>query len=233
MTEATKRLPQTFFFDLDGTLTDPFLGITNCIRFACAELDMPAPPAAELGWCIGPPLRTSFVQLVGDAHADQAVDLYRERFAEVGLFENSKYSRVDELLSYINSMGSVCYVASSKPLVFVKRILTHFDLADYFVEAYGSELSGARSDKTELLAWALAKTGADASCSVMIGDRKHDAVGALNNGLRAWGAGWGYGSEDELVGAGVEAVFGDVGEMLESLVGAVRVRRDRGADSAG
>ena len=148
-------VPQTFFFDLDGTLTDPFPGITNCIRFACSELNVPAPPAADLKWCIGPPLRASFIQLVGDLQADRAVDLYPERFADVGSFENSKYSGVDELLSYIKGMGALCYVASSKSLMFVERILKHFDLAEYFIATFGSELSGVRSDKTELLAWVL------------------------------------------------------------------------------
>lgn len=209
--------PEVFFFDLDGTLTDPFVGITNCIRFAVTELELPAPDAADLGWCIGPPLRESFVHLVGEGRADRAVDLYRERFAEVGLFENSKYSRVEELLNNIREMGCFCYVASSKPLVFVERILTHFKLAPFFAGVFGAELSGVRSDKTELLAWALEKTGAEAAMSVMIGDRQHDALGALNNGMRAWGAGWGYGSQEELQAAGVEAWFAEVGELVDFL----------------
>jgi len=211
---AANRFPDSWFFDLDGTVTDPFVGITNCIRFALTELGAEAPAANDLGWCIGPPLRDSFVQLVDEARADEAVELYRQRFADVGLFENSKYSGIDELLNAVNGMGAVCYVASSKPLVFVERILERFELTKYFQQSFGSELSGVRSDKTELLAYALEQTRADASRSVMIGDRKHDTIGALNNGLRSWGAGWGFGSREELLGAGTEIVFDDVAELL-------------------
>jgi len=207
-------LPDIWFFDLDGTLTDPFVGITSCIRFALSELAADVPAAADLGWCIGPPLRDSFVQLLDEQRADRAVELYRQRFADVGLFENKKYPAVDQLLTAINAMNAVCYVASSKPLVFVERILERFELSRYFIRSFGSELSGLRSDKTELLAYALEQTGAEANRCVMVGDRKHDAIGARNNDIRSWGAGWGFGSRAELEAAGAEIVFSDCAELL-------------------
>ena len=172
------------------------------------------PAAADLSWCIGPPLRDIFVQLLDEQRADRACELYRERFADVGLFENTKYSGIDELMININDLGAICYVASSKPLVFVERILEHFEFAQYFAQSFGAELSGVRSDKTELLAYALEQTGAVASRSVMVGDRKHDAIGANNNGIRSWGAGWGFGSRAELQAAGAEIVFADSAELL-------------------
>jgi len=207
-------LPEVWFFDLDGTLTDPFIGITNCIRFALTELGADVPAATDLGWCIGPPLRDSFVQLLDEQRADRAVELYRQRFADVGLLENRKYPGVDALLTAINTMDAVCYVASSKPLVFVEQILERFELSRHFTRSFGSELSGLRSDKTELLTFALEQTGAEANRCVMIGDRKHDVIGARNNGIRSWGAGWGFGSRAELETAGAEIVFADCAQLL-------------------
>ena len=187
----------TLFFDLDGTLTDPQEGITGCIRFAMQQLRTEAPAQDQLTWCIGPPLRESFVELVGEHRADAAVEFYRQRFATIGLYENELYSGIPQLLDELCSRGYLLFVASSKPRVFVERILQHFDLDRYFSAIYGSELDGRLQDKSELLEFALADQKLQGSDCVMIGDRHHDALGAANNGMDFIGVLYGFGSAEE------------------------------------
>ena len=218
---SVSRAPVALFFDLDGTLTDPKLGITNCIRHAMQSLDMPAPHADELEWCIGPPLFDSFVQLVGEAYAARAVGLYRERFAEIGLFENVPYAGIESVLQHCAEHHPL-YVASSKPRVFVERILERFKLADYFRQAFGSELDGTRSNKSELLAYALQTTRETAESSVMIGDRMHDAAGAASQGMSMVGVLYGYGSRAELSEAGVQTLVATPEELPNAILRATR-----------
>ena len=192
----------TVFFDLDGTLTDPKVGITASIQYALQKLDVPVPAQDDLTWCIGPPLRASFVALLGgEARADRGVDLYRERFADVGLFENELYDGVVDTLTRV-APGRRLFVATSKPHVFAERIIDHFELRRHFARVFGSELDGTRVDKSDLLRFALDQTSTDPARAIMIGDRKHDIIGAANNGMATIGALYGYGSRDELTSAG-------------------------------
>ncbi len=195
------------FFDLDGTLTDPRTGITRSIQYALDKLDHPVPTEPELLWCIGPPLRASFATLLGrDDLADAAVALYRERFADIGLFENAVYPGVADLLSTLCGTGRRLFVATSKPAIYAERIIAHFGLGAHFESVFGSELDGTRADKTELLGYALQITGADAQRAVMIGDRRHDMIGARNHGMTAIGVLYGFGTEAELREAGAHHV---------------------------
>ncbi|WP_291850436.1 HAD family hydrolase [Bradyrhizobium sp.] len=196
------------FFDLDGTLTDPKPGITKSIQYALQRLDHPAIPTDdELTWCIGPPLRTSFVRLLGGEHsADRAVSLYRERFSDVGLYENAVYDGIDEVLTALRASGHRLFVATSKALVFADRIIDHFGLRDHFERVFGAELDGTRADKSDLLQYALKETAVDPSKTLMVGDRSHDMVGARNNGMKGIGVLYGYGSREELLEAGARHV---------------------------
>jgi phosphoglycolate phosphatase len=197
------RTEATLFFDLDGTLTDPKPGITTSIQYALERLDRPVPSQDELTWCIGPPLRASFVTLLGgEALADRAVAHYRERFGDVGLFENSLYPDIANVLATLAETPRRMFVATSKPHVFAGRIIDHFGLAGYFERVFGSELDGTRVHKADLLAYALAETRVTPSRALMIGDRSHDVVGAKANGIDAIGVTYGYGSREELVAAG-------------------------------
>jgi phosphoglycolate phosphatase len=197
----------TIFFDLDGTLTDPKPGITRSIQYALDKLDCAVPPEDELTWCIGPPLRASLKKLVGsDDLADKAVSLYRERFAGIGIFENEIYPGIEETLSVLAKSGRRLFVATSKPSVYAERIIDHFKLRVYFERVFGSELDGRRSDKTELLRYALEATAVDPLQAIMIGDRSHDMIGARNNGMIAVGVLYGYGSKEELLDAGAHQV---------------------------
>ncbi len=195
----------TIFFDLDGTLSDPKPGITGSIQYALEKLNIRVPTQDELTWCIGPPLRASFVALLGgEQRADRGVELYRERFGTIGLFENTLYDGIVPVLAALHGSGRKLYVATSKPHVFADRIIDHFDLRKYFTRVFGSELDGTRVDKSDLLRYALDETETDPARAIMIGDRKHDVIGAANNGIAAIGAIYGYGGRSELTEAGAK-----------------------------
>ena len=206
---------EAIFFDLDGTLTDPKPGITRSIQYALQKLDHPTIPTEdELTWCIGPPLRASFATMLGDHVADQAVTLYRERFSDVGLYENGVYDGIGDVLRTLCTAGHRLFVATSKPHVFAERIIDHFGLRDHFERVFGSELDGTRVNKSDLLAYALQQTGVDPAKSLMIGDRSHDMTGAKNNGMRRIGVLYGYGSRGELLEAGAQHVCATPDEIL-------------------
>ncbi len=196
-------------FDLDGTLTDPREGITRSIAYALERMGVAPPPLEALTFAIGPPLRASFAQLLGsDAPAgiERAIALYRERFADVGLFENRPYDGIEAALGALRASGAALFVATSKPAVYARRIVEHFGLHEHFGEVHGCELDGTREDKRELLAHLLPHHGLDAARTVMIGDRGADMRAARHHGVAALGALWGYGSEAELREHGAHAL---------------------------
>lgn len=200
--------------DLDGTLTNPELGITRCIRYAIAELGREVADDVDLRWCIGPPLQGSLERLLGNAQdAERALVLYRERFGEVGLFENEVYAGIPEVLAALRAGGERLFVATSKPTVYAERIIDHFGLASHFEAVFGSELDGTRTDKSDLLGWIMAGQGLAAADTIMIGDRRHDVVGARNNGLRSIGVLYGFGGREELVAAGADQLCARPGEL--------------------
>jgi phosphoglycolate phosphatase len=204
-------------FDLDGTLTDPFVGITTCIRFALTALGRPAPPADELRWCIGPPLKQSLATLLGAGHAhlaDEALAKYRERFGSVGLFENTLYPAVPGVLEALKADGHLLRVATSKPRIYATRIVEHFGLLPFFESVEGSELDGRHVDKGPLIAHILETHGLAPGDVLMIGDREHDVAGARANGVAAIGVLWGYGSRAELEGAGAIACAATPDDLL-------------------
>ncbi len=212
-------------FDLDGTLTDAKEGILRCLRYALEKMDRPAPPAEDLMWCIGPPLLTCFRKILDDPDGERALQAlahYRERFGRVGKFENRLYPGISETLTRLCGMGIRCFVATSKPLVFAAEIIDHFDLAKHFETVYGSELSGVRSDKGELIGYVLEREGLRPEETVMIGDRREDAAGARKCGVVCIGAGYGYAAEGELAGAGV-AFIADRPADIPDLIGKIGV----------
>ncbi|UZE47817.1 HAD family hydrolase [Rhodopseudomonas sp. P2A-2r] len=215
------------FLDLDGTLTDPKVGITRSIQHALAALDQPVPAEQDLLWCIGPPLITSFRTMLGDeARAARAVTLYRERFSDIGLYENKLYDGIHELLTGLKAAGPRLFVATSKAHVFASRIIEHFGLAGYFEHVYGAELDGTRGEKTALLHYALDQRGLAGNRAVMVGDRSFDMIGARNNAMTPVGVLYGYGNEQELRGAGAAHVCVTpqaVGVRLAGLLGATKI----------
>ena len=210
------RKMDAIYFDLDGTLTDPKPGITRSIQYALQRLDHDTIPTEdELTWCIGPPLRASFVRLLGGDHAaDRAVALYRERFSDIGLYENGVYDGIDEVLTALRASGHRLFVATSKAHVFAERIIDHFGLRRHFERVFGAELDGTRADKSHLLEYALKEASVDPFKTLMIGDRSHDMVGAKNNGMKGIGVLYGYGSRDELLQAGAHRICATPGAIL-------------------
>jgi phosphoglycolate phosphatase len=207
---------QTIYFDLDGTLTNPKPGITRSIQYALERLGQAVPSGDELTWCIGPPLHASLKRLVGsDELADRALLLYRERFIDIGLFENEAYGGIEETLTALSATSERMFVATSKPAVYAERIIDHFGLQRYFERVFGSELDGTRTDKGDLLRYALDAAKVDPRMAIMIGDRSHDVVGARKNGMTAIGVLYGYGSEDELRSAGAHHICAVHPELLD------------------
>ena len=195
----------TIFFDLDGTLTDPREGITRCIAHALERMGVAPPPEPELVFAIGPPLRASLAQLLGNeerAHVEQALAHYRERFGDVGLFENAPYEGIADALTALRAAGARLFVATSKPLVYAERIVRHFGLETHFEAVHGCELDGTREDKRELLPYILATHRIAPAGTTMVGDRGVDMRAARLHGLHGLGALWGYGSRGELLDAG-------------------------------
>ncbi|MBJ9974524.1 HAD family hydrolase [Pseudomonas sp. S75] len=190
----------TILFDLDGTLTDPRLGITRSIQYALAKLGIDEPDLTRLEHFIGPPLLQAFMQFYGfdEAKAWQAVNFYRERFRVTGLYENQVFEGIPALLQALNEQGRTLYVATSKPWEFAREIARHFAFDRYFKVIYGSELDGTRTNKVELIAHLLHEERLDPTQTLMIGDRKHDLIGAHSNGLQAVAVGYGFGSREEL-----------------------------------
>lgn len=189
------------FFDLDGTLTDPALGITNAVMYALRHYGIDVRDRRELYPFIGPPLTDSFERYFGFTHeqAVEAVEVYRVYFRDIGLFENTVYPGIPELLSALTAAGAKLVLATSKPTVFAERILEHFGLRQFFHLVCGSELNGERVEKADVIRYALEKLAVtDQSRVVMVGDRSFDIEGAAACGLSAIGVSYGYGSAEEL-----------------------------------
>jgi phosphoglycolate phosphatase len=207
-------------FDLDGTLTDPRSGIVASIRFALDQLGAPCPSDDRLAAFIGPPLRATFATLLDTTDSSQieaAIDLYRQRFVSSGIYENQLYPGVPLMLDQAQEISTAMFVATSKPAVYAERIVQHLGLDHYFVKVYGPELDGRRDDKVELMAYLLATEGVAAKDAVMIGDRAADVRAAKANRVGSIGVLWGYGSEQELIDAGADALCKTPSELAGHL----------------
>lgn len=206
------------FFDLDGTLTDPALGITNSFIHAIKYFGLEVPSYETLCSFIGPPLPDTFKQQFGfsDEKAAEGVKKYREYFSEKGLLENSVYPGIPELLAQLKQQGKKLVVATSKPEEYSVRIIEHFGLAQYFENVCGSLMDESRSKKDEVIAYAIERNGiSDKSKILMIGDRKHDILGAKKVGLKSCGVLFGYGSLEELQTAGADFIAQNIQELKD------------------
>ena len=211
-------------FDLDGTLTDPKVGICTCVQYALKSFGIEEPDLDRLEPFIGPPLKDSFMQYydMSEEQAEKAIEKYRERFSETGLFENEVYAGIPQMLSDLKSVGMKLAVASSKPTVYVKRILEHFGIAKYFDAVVGSELDGTRVNKDEVVQEALRQLfdeqTYDKGKVYMIGDRHFDVEGAHALGIESVGVTYGYGSMEELKAAKSEYIIRSVDELHRFLL---------------
>lgn len=207
----------TILFDLDGTLTDPGLGITNSVAYALKKWGIEVEDRTTLYPFIGPPLMYSFQTFYGFSaeQSERAVEYYREYFREKGMLENEVYEGVEEMLKSLKSAGKRLIIATSKPEEFAVKILEHFGLAQYFEYIAGATMDAGRNKKGDVIAYALKSCGiTDLSGVVMVGDREHDVLGAKENGLDSIGVLFGYGSREELEAAGATYVAETVGDIL-------------------
>jgi phosphoglycolate phosphatase len=220
-------------FDLDGTLTDPKPGIVGSMRFALDQLQIACPSDDVLASYIGPPLRGTFGTLLNTSDAErieEALRLYRQRFAVTGLYENKVYKGVSAMLETVVHMGCAAYVVTSKPAVYAERIVSHLRLGHHFRKVYGAELDGRWDDKAELLAYLLVTEGVGPSAAVMVGDRAADIMAAKANEIRSIGVLWGYGSEAELAAAGAHRLCRTPSELATYLLEA---RSNKSWDTSG
>jgi phosphoglycolate phosphatase len=192
--------------DLDGTLIDPRPGIVGSVQHALTELGETPPPADELTWAIGPPLRTTFTRLLGPGRAEAAVALYRQHYGAGAMYDVLVYAGIPEALAALRDAGLRLVVVTAKPHVFAVPIMERVGLMGHVSGLYGPELDGTRDDKAHLLAHALESEGIAAADAIMVGDRAFDMTAAARNGVRALGVTWGYGSVAELAGAGATAL---------------------------
>ena len=204
-------------FDLDGTLTDPGLGITNSVMYALKKFGIYENDRTSLYRFIGPPLKESFADFCGFSpeQCELAVSYYREHFRDTGIFENSVYTGIPELLTQLKERGRTLIVATSKPEVFAVRILKHFGLYRHFAYTAGAAMDDSRSLKADVIRYALEQCGVtDKSEAVMIGDRKHDIIGAKENGIHSVGVLYGYGDIAELQAAGADCIAAEPADIL-------------------
>ena len=204
----------TVLFDLDGTLTDSAAGIIDSYRYALGKLGLQAGDGA-IRACIGPPIHAGLCSLgVPEDKMEDAIFLYREYFSVTGIFANRLYEGVGAMLQELRARGRALGVATAKPEPYAKTILDHFGVARYFDAVSGSSFGGRLLDKVEIVSHALDLLGGPASAGVaMVGDREHDMYAARRLGLAAIGATWGYGTEEELLGAGAQALAASPAEV--------------------
>ncbi len=208
-------------FDLDGTITDSALGITNSVKYALNKLNAPIPPYETLCKFIGPPLLDGFRDICGfDAEkAQEAVKLYREYYETTGLYENAVYDGIPEFLRALKEKGKTVILATSKPEKFARLILEHFNLIQYFDYAAGATIDETRNKKDAVIAYALKECNiTDKSLAVMVGDRHHDIFGAKVNGISCVGVLYGFGNLEELTAAGADYIAENIDELYKILL---------------
>ena len=206
-------------FDLDGTLTDSGPGIMKAGQYALRAFGIER-DWRELSFFVGPPLSETFAHFVSAENVDAAVAKFREYYQQDGWLDNAPYPGIPALLADLHARGCQLVLATSKPEEYARRIMEHFDLAQYFTAICGATLDETRTDKAEVIAYALDTIGlTDKTGVVMVGDREHDVIGAKKNALPCIGALYGYGTREELRSAGAAAIADTVDDLHKLLLG--------------
>ncbi|MFP3040838.1 HAD-IA family hydrolase [Treponema primitia] len=189
---------ENILFDLDGTLTDPYLGITNSVKYALEKFNILENDINKLKLFIGPPLEKSFIEYYqfDKNKAKIAIEYYREYFSEKGIYENKLYDNIENLLNDMKNKN--CILATSKPKKFALEILKYFKIDQYFNEIIGSNLDGTLSEKEEIIKYIIEENNLNKTETIMVGDRKYDIIGAHKNNIHSVAVMYGYGSKEEL-----------------------------------
>ena len=209
--EKLDKMYDICFFDLDGTIIDSSPGITNSVMYALEKIGIEETEREKLYKFIGPPLTASFARFYGfdDEKSWKAVEYYREYYQDTGIFECSVYPGFEKSLKALKTAGKRLFVATSKPEVYARRIIEHFDLDQYFEYVAGMELDGGRGSKAEVIGYLIDTCRMqDKKRILMIGDREHDVLGAKQEGLDCMGVLYGFGNREELEKAGAVYIAG-------------------------
>lgn len=212
---------KVILFDLDGTITDPKIGITKSFQYALQHFGIQVDNLDALEPVIGPPLKKSFSEFyhLPEEQIESAIEKYRERFSTVGLYENEIYDGMENLLKELSEAGYILEIASSKPTVFVEKICEHFKIKQYFTHIVGSFLDGRRGEKEEVVEEAIRLSKATPDHIIMVGDRIYDVIGAHKKGIAVIGVSYGYGGRQELEEAGADVIVDTVAQLREELLG--------------
>lgn len=210
-------MKKTLLFDLDGTLTDSGEGIINCAILALEHFGLPIPDRETLRVFVGPPLHETFIKFgVPADKADEAVSVYRSRYIPIGMYENTPYPGIRELLETLKAQGHTLYVATSKPEWMAVDILKKFRLDGYFDLICGATMDTSRTDKGQVIAYLLEQAGGTGQ-AIMVGDTKFDVIGAAAHNIPTVGVSWGYGTVADMLSAGAAAIANTTQELLELL----------------
>lgn len=207
---------KTIIFDLDGTISDPFVGISRSINFALEALDHPAVDPEQVRPLIGPPLTEIFEFLLGPlpgTKMDKLIDLYRDRYARVGYAENRLYDDIPDIIESLSRTGYVLGVCTSKRGDYARRIIEMFGLSQYFSFVDG----GAGMDKRQQIRL-LVRNGVVGDSAIMVGDRAMDIDAGKSNALASAGVLWGFGEKNELVNADPDYILETPAELLRLLI---------------
>jgi phosphoglycolate phosphatase len=220
-------------FDLDGTLTNPLLGISRCTIHAMTEMGLEPPRPEDVAAFIGPPIREAF-ELMGvpASRVEEAVALYRERYAPIGMFENELIDGIPECLEQLGSLDVRLAVATSKVELYASEILEHFGIADHFDVVAGAHFDGTHADKSVIVADCLRRIGPRVGAA-MVGDRHHDVSGARDAHISSVGVTWGFGAREELERAGATRIVDSPADLVASLVDVLGVSADAAPGRSG
>lgn len=208
---------KTIIFDLDGTLTDSGEGIINCAILGLEHFGLPIPSREAMRVFVGPPLHKTFVEFgVPEDKADKAVEVYRSRYTTIGLFENTPYPGIEDLLTTLKQRGHRLMVATSKPEGMSLRILEKFNMTRYFDMICGASMDRSRVCKEDVIAYLLSQCG-EQDAPIMVGDTHYDVEGAAAHGIPTVGVAWGYGTVEDMQKAGAVAIAYTMDELLALL----------------
>lgn len=211
------------FFDLDGTLTASGEGIANAARYALEQMGIVENDREKLMKFVGPPLKETFPAFYGfnETETELAIKHFRVYYGEKGMYENRPYPGIEALLAKLRKKGYYTAIATSKLESVALSVVDHFDLHRYFDLVAGGTVDESRCDKASVLRYAMETAGVldSPDNAVMIGDRKHDIIGAKANGIDSIGVLYGYGNRPELEAAGADYIVGTVAELEELLCG--------------
>ncbi len=209
-------------FDLDGTLTNPRLGIGNSLKYALRQMQIDGYSDEILERFIGPPLQDNFKNLFGmnERNTNLAVEHFRTYFGEKGLFENEPYQGISELLEELHLSGKRVYVVTSKLEKYAKMIMRHFEFDRYLDDLQGAEATGKHSGKGQLIELLMERNRIPASASVvMVGDTHYDLIGAKENEISCIAVRYGFGTDESLSNCNPDFTVDSVEELAELLLG--------------